>query len=86
MLAPPHARHHPPSSTSLDHSPSSIIPHLVNCLQELGNITLADKVARCCTTFRVLTCPNGHSYQPSPTSAAGSGSAEIAPAGVSNAP
>jgi hypothetical protein len=52
--------------TSLDYSTSSDTAHLETCLRATGETTLADKVARCCTTFRALTCTQGHVYQPIP--------------------
>jgi Replication protein len=52
--------------TSLDTSSSSVIPHLIRCLQALGATTLAEKVTRCCTHFRVLACAKGHVYRPIP--------------------
>jgi hypothetical protein len=67
MPAQPRVRRRPPASTtSLETSASSVIPHLIACLQALGATAIADKVARCCTTFRVLTCANGHVYRPIP--------------------
>jgi hypothetical protein len=52
--------------TSLDTSSSSVIPHLIRCLQALGATTLAEKVTRCCTHFRVLACVKGHVSRPIP--------------------
>jgi Replication protein len=67
MSAQPHARQEPPASTtSLDTSPSSVTSHLAASLQKLGATDIADKVARCCITFRVLTCDNGHVFRPIP--------------------
>ena len=49
-----------PAITSLDTSSNTDISHLVNCLQEMEATTMAEKVTRCCTHFRVLVCGNGH--------------------------
>ena len=59
---------HVPTSvmTSLDTSPSSVTQHLEACLQKVGATALAEKVGRCCTTFRVLACDQGHAYHPIP--------------------
>jgi hypothetical protein len=32
----------------------------------MGETALAERVRRCCATFRVLACANGHIYQPIP--------------------
>jgi hypothetical protein len=63
MPAQPHARRGPPSSTSLESGASSVIQHLRGCLYALGEMALAEKVQRCCSTFRALACANGHMYQ-----------------------
>jgi hypothetical protein len=67
MPAPPQARQGPASlKTSLEAGTSLVSTHLQTCLDALGETTLRDKVARCCTTFWVLTCDNGHLYRPIP--------------------
>jgi hypothetical protein len=67
MLVQPHARREPSSlKTSLEYSTSLVTHHLQECLQTLGATALAEKVGRCCATFRVITCANGHVYQPIP--------------------
>jgi hypothetical protein len=53
-------------NTSLDISARSVTQHLRACLQDLGAAALSEKVARCCTVFRVLACDNGHVYHPIP--------------------
>ena len=64
MPAQPRARRGPASlKTSLETSASLGIQHLVGCLQEMGATAITDKVERCCTHFRVLTCNNGHVYR-----------------------
>jgi Replication protein len=66
MPGQPHARDDHPSFTSLETSPSSATTHLRPCLNHLGLTDRADQVGRCCQTFRILTCPNGHSFRPIP--------------------
>jgi hypothetical protein len=52
--------------TSFEISSSADLPHLRQRLHTCGLTTLADRLARCCPTFRVLTCANGHVYRPIP--------------------
>jgi hypothetical protein len=54
------------ASTSLDTSTRSVKGHLLECLQEIGAENLAEKLARCCTEFRVLGCENGHLWNAVP--------------------
>jgi Replication protein len=68
MPAQPRAQQGPlPLKTSLETSASLVSTHLQACLDEMGETELREKVARCCTTFRVLTCNHGHVYRPIPT-------------------
>jgi hypothetical protein len=55
-----------PAATSLDTSTRSVKAHLLACLQEIHAEAQAEKLARCCTEFRVLGCQNGHLWNPIP--------------------
>jgi hypothetical protein len=68
-MPPPSRPPRAPTSTktSLETSASLVSTHLQTCLDALGETALGAKVARCCTTFRVLTCDQGHIYRPIPT-------------------
>jgi hypothetical protein len=58
------------ATTSLETSTRSVIDrtraHVIACHVELGNDALAEKLERCCTEFRVLSCENGHRWNPVP--------------------
>jgi hypothetical protein len=54
------------ASTSLDTSTRSVKGHLLACLGEIGAEHLIERLARCCTEFRVLGCQNGHWWNPVP--------------------
>lgn len=54
------------ATTSLDTSTRSVKGHLLTCLREIHADTLAEKLARCCTEFRVLGCDNGHLWNAVP--------------------